>query len=118
MEKQGGRRGTAMDPRGILEGMPGVNDNCGNNSPPVGPGLHSLRGPAEPLLWGTAAASDGGVFHAGREPARNHDHLTDSSPRSAGRCYYYLHLADKGPGSHRQEPGEQDTSPRSMMVEP
>lgn len=82
-------------PAGILEGMPGVNDNCGNNSPPVGPGLHSLRGPTEPLLWGTAAASDGGVFHAGCEPARNHDHLTDSSPRSAGRCHYYLHLVDE-----------------------
>ena len=82
-------------PGGILEGMPGVNDNCGNNSPPVGPGLHSLRGPAEPLLWGTAAASDGGVFHAGCEPARNHDHLTESSPRSAGRCHYHLHLVDE-----------------------
>lgn len=112
-----------MDPRGNSGGDAGVNDNCGNNSPPVGPGLRSLRGPAEPLLWGTAAASDGGVFRAGREPARNHDHLTESSPRSAGRCYYYLHLADQEtaaqggegacPGSHSQEPGEQDTSSSS-----
>ena len=86
----------------------------------------SKRPPRAP--WGTAAASDGGVFHAGCELARNNDHLTESSPRSAGRWDYYLHLADEEtesqggrgacPGSHSQEPGEQDASPRSVMVEP
>lgn len=73
MVKQGGRGGTAMDPKGILEGMPGVNDSCGNNSPPVVQGSLSKR----PLR-----ACSGGQqlplmvsLHAGCELARNNDHL-------------------------------------------